>query len=286
MPHTRIGSLSISHTHRPVYTHSNVDARLLLHCVSLPLCPSTHSNVLIRTQVRTAELTLTLLSLPVTPPLSRPAPSDQLTNKYTHTATLTHLLLRLLAPPPSPGTPLQNNMGELYGMLAFMYPDVFTTPGPFEATFNLVKGTVGGCCCLLGFTGGGGVRVGECFDEGVVGCDWLLRCTRRAAEAAAAAKTVVSWQHSAQLCSAQLRLVTVLCALAAVLLLPTKKKPTVSTPHNTTQVDQEALSAAHYLLRPFCLRRLKSEVEVTLPPKVETRIATPLSSQQIFWYRR
>lgn len=52
------------------------------------------------------------------------------------------------------------------------------------------------------------------------------------------------------------------------------------------QVDQEALSAAHYLLRPFCLRRLKSEVEVTLPPKVETRIATPLSSQQIFWYRR
>jgi SWI/SNF-related matrix-associated actin-dependent regulator of chromatin subfamily A member 5 len=53
-----------------------------------------------------------------------------------------------------------------------------------------------------------------------------------------------------------------------------------------TQVDQEALSAAHYLLRPFCLRRLKSEVEVTLPPKVETRIATPLSSQQIFWYRR
>lgn len=52
------------------------------------------------------------------------------------------------------------------------------------------------------------------------------------------------------------------------------------------QVDQEALSAAHYLLRPFCLRRLKSEVEVTLPPKVETRIAVPLSDQQIFWYRR
>lgn len=53
-----------------------------------------------------------------------------------------------------------------------------------------------------------------------------------------------------------------------------------------SQVDQEALSAAHYLMRPFCLRRLKGEVEVTLPPKVETRIAVPLSSQQIFWYRR
>lgn len=35
-------------------------------------------------------------------------------------------------------------MVELYGMLAFMYPDVFTTPGPFEAAFNLVKGTVSG----------------------------------------------------------------------------------------------------------------------------------------------
>jgi hypothetical protein len=54
------------------------------------------------------------------------------------------------------GTPLQNNMVELYGMLAFMYPDVFTTPGPFEAAFNLVKGTVSllldcqhSCICML-----------------------------------------------------------------------------------------------------------------------------------------
>lgn len=40
------------------------------------------------------------------------------------------------------GTPLQNSMVELYGLLSFMYPDVFTTPGPFEAAFNLVKGQV------------------------------------------------------------------------------------------------------------------------------------------------
>lgn len=52
------------------------------------------------------------------------------------------LLLRPAATTTTPGTPLQNNMVELYGMLAFMYPDVFTTPGPFEAAFNLVKGTV------------------------------------------------------------------------------------------------------------------------------------------------
>jgi SWI/SNF-related matrix-associated actin-dependent regulator of chromatin subfamily A member 5 len=51
-------------------------------------------------------------------------------------------------------------------------------------------------------------------------------------------------------------------------------------------VDAGALSDAHYLLRPFCLRRIKDEVEVALPPKVETRIAVPLSDQQTFWYRR
>lgn len=43
------------------------------------------------------------------------------------------------------GTPLQNNMVELYGLLSFMYPDVFTTPGPFEAAFNLTTGQVGMC---------------------------------------------------------------------------------------------------------------------------------------------
>ena len=34
------------------------------------------------------------------------------------------------------------------------------------------------------------------------------------------------------------------------------------------QVDDEVLEAAHLLMRPLCLRRLKEEVETTLPPKV------------------
>ena len=33
-------------------------------------------------------------------------------------------------------------------------------------------------------------------------------------------------------------------------------------------VDNEQLEAAHHLLRPFMLRRIKEEVEFTLPPKV------------------
>jgi SNF2 family DNA or RNA helicase len=51
-------------------------------------------------------------------------------------------------------------------------------------------------------------------------------------------------------------------------------------------VDQGKLEAAHYLLRPFMLRRVKDEVECKLPPKVETRINCPLSEFQTFWYRR
>jgi SNF2 family DNA or RNA helicase len=35
-------------------------------------------------------------------------------------------------------------------------------------------------------------------------------------------------------------------------------------------VDNEVLEKAHYLLRPFCLRRLKEDVEKTLPPRVSS----------------
>lgn len=34
------------------------------------------------------------------------------------------------------------------------------------------------------------------------------------------------------------------------------------------QVDREVLENAHHLLRPLCIRRLKEEVETTLPPRV------------------
>lgn len=36
------------------------------------------------------------------------------------------------------GTPLQNNLHELYALLSFLYPDIFTTSAPFDAAFDLV----------------------------------------------------------------------------------------------------------------------------------------------------
>ncbi len=65
----------------------------------------------------------------------------------------------------------------------------------------------------------------------------------------------------------------------------TPARPPARPPAPQT-VDDERLTAAHYLLRPFMLRRLKEEVEQKLPPKVETRIGCPLSEMQTFWYRR
>lgn len=51
-------------------------------------------------------------------------------------------------------------------------------------------------------------------------------------------------------------------------------------------VDRQVLDKAHYMLRPFVLRRVKTEVEEKLPPKVETLIECPMSSMQRFWSKR
>jgi SWI/SNF-related matrix-associated actin-dependent regulator of chromatin subfamily A member 5 len=53
-----------------------------------------------------------------------------------------------------------------------------------------------------------------------------------------------------------------------------------------SKVDKEMLDRAHYLLRPFILRRLKREVEGKLPPKKEVMVTVPLSEAQAFWYKR
>lgn len=50
-------------------------------------------------------------------------------------------------------------------------------------------------------------------------------------------------------------------------------------------VDRDMLTKAHYMLRPFILRRLKTEVEKALPPKLETKILCPMSEMQVFWIR-
>jgi SWI/SNF-related matrix-associated actin-dependent regulator of chromatin subfamily A member 5 len=52
------------------------------------------------------------------------------------------------------------------------------------------------------------------------------------------------------------------------------------------QVDREMLNKAHYLMRIYVLRRLKSEVEQKLPPKLETKINCPMTDMQLFWVKQ
>jgi SWI/SNF-related matrix-associated actin-dependent regulator of chromatin subfamily A member 5 len=50
-------------------------------------------------------------------------------------------------------------------------------------------------------------------------------------------------------------------------------------------VDKEMLDKAHGLMKLFSLRRLKADVEMTLPPKRELKILVPLSEFQLHFYR-
>jgi len=90
------------------------------------------------------------------------------------------------------GTPLQNNLHELWALLNFLYPDIFIESEAFDEGFNLGK----------------------------------------------------------------------------------------------SQVDQKLLMKASILLQPLMIRRIKADVEKSLPPKLETKIACPLSDCQRFWYKR
>ncbi|XP_052795307.1 SWI/SNF-related matrix-associated actin-dependent regulator of chromatin subfamily A member 5-like [Mya arenaria] len=55
---------------------------------------------------------------------------------------------------------------------------------------------------------------------------------------------------------------------------------------NTSSMDLELVERLHGVLRPFLLRRLKSEVEKKLLPKKETKIFIGLSKMQREWYTK
>ena len=49
---------------------------------------------------------------------------------------------------------------------------------------------------------------------------------------------------------------------------------------------QGALAKAHNMMNVLMKRRVKSEVETTLPPRLETKILVPLAESQRWWYKR
>lgn len=99
------------------------------------------------------------------------------------------------------GTPLQNNLHELWALLNFLLPDVFSSSDVFEKWFSSVEAVEGG------------------------------------------------------------------------------------SDTNDVEKQQEIIGQLHAVLRPFLIRRLKSEVEHSLPPKKETVLFTKLSDMQLQLYR-
>jgi hypothetical protein len=52
------------------------------------------------------------------------------------------------------------------------------------------------------------------------------------------------------------------------------------------EMQQEMVLKLHSILKPFLLRRLKAEVEKSLPPKKETKVYVGLSQMQRDWYTK
>lgn len=46
------------------------------------------------------------------------------------------------------GTPLQNNLHELYALLSYLHPEVFTDAAPFDDAFDLTRHKASTFCCV------------------------------------------------------------------------------------------------------------------------------------------
>jgi SWI/SNF-related matrix-associated actin-dependent regulator of chromatin subfamily A member 5 len=151
------------------------------------------------------------------------------------------------------GTPLQNNLHELWALLNFLLPDVFSSSERFEEWFSCVE---------------------ELPTE-------EKRTSVPAADAPAVAMNSAEPTGPAGESGKDIEVAPAEPAETVPADSPSNPTPAGSS----TSSNNEIVKQLHAILRPFLIRRLKSEVERSLPPKKETVLFIKLTAMQLDLYK-
>jgi hypothetical protein len=145
------------------------------------------------------------------------------------------------------GTPLQNNLAELWSLLNFLLPDVFSSLENFESWFDFTTavGTANADKEILAQEQRNKVR------GAVV---WVWR-RRRQGDLQRPFGSADQCEHAFSLLTRDL------CTHPFA-------KTTTTTPASALS---QVVSKLHQILKPFLLRRVKTDVETSLPGKMEVR---------------
>jgi ATP-dependent DNA helicase len=148
------------------------------------------------------------------------------------------------------GTPLQNNLAELWSLLNFLLPDIFGSLADFESWFDFSGAVAATGGQGEGMTAAAGAAAEKAAAEAEGGA--------AKAEAAAAEKAATAEGEAAALQTA---------AAARAEIVAAEQRDRV-------------VSKLHALLRPFMLRRIKADVEIDLPRKIEVLLYAPMAPAQ------
>ena len=175
------------------------------------------------------------------PTSPRPAPLRPEQSMFSQTIRALQTEHRLLIT----GTPLQNNLHELWALLNFLLPDVFESSEQFDELFNL-----------------------DVDDDSKKKVRSLSR-----GEYKIYYKCILAFQS---------------CNITKLLVPLPRSPPRLSTTPTTLNLPnhQDMIGMLHKILRPFMIRRLKADVEKSLPPKQELILFTGMSAMQRELYKK
>lgn len=167
------------------------------------------------------------------------------------------------------GTPLQNNLHELWALLNFLIPELFASSDDFEAFLQLA----GGQSASSGE--GAGVGRGRKKAQQPQAIPNSGAGAGGAAGGSSSSAMAVDGEGEASSSSSS--------SSAAAAAAPAPAAASSSSDEGAGA--QQIVRKLHGILRPFLLRRLKADVEKSLLPKKESKLFVQLTELQRQWYR-